>query len=96
GWPDVVAHAYAPGIRFKELRFNRAELQTALGTEGGFWLVSSYHRMGLVGDDGTIQPWIEAHCRRRLVTDRTRLDYRDYRVEASWCGPDPADAAGAP
>src|SRR5690606_31364865 len=92
GWPSAQQRAYAPGVRFRELRHDRRFLDEALASEGGFWLVSSHHRRGLILGGAPVTDWIRTHCRTTMVTERPRLDYRSYRVELAWCG-DPLPTA---
>ncbi len=94
GWPDVIQRYYAPDLNFRLLRRDRAELDEALRQTGGFWVVGSYRRYGMVLDNGRVSRWLDANCRRVLKTERPRLDYRTYRVELHWCGanPPPAEA----
>lgn len=92
GWPVILQRAYAPDLDFAELRMDRNWLQQQVEENGTIWLVASYHRSGLVMDPGDVQPWIDANCRVRQRTERTRLDYRNYRVELYRCGEDAAQA----
>jgi hypothetical protein len=94
GWPSAQQRAYAPGLRYRELRHDRRFLEEALAAEGGFWLVSSHHRRGLILGGEPVTDWIRTHCRATMVTERPRLDYRSYRVELAWCG-DPLPTAPA-
>jgi hypothetical protein len=89
GWPTSQQRAYAPGLRFRELHPDPRFLEDLLAAEGGFWLVSSYHRRGLVLGGAPLTAWILGHCRTIQVTERPRLDYRSYRVELAWCGDEP-------
>jgi hypothetical protein len=86
GWPSAQQRAYAPGVRFRELRHDVRALDETLAGEGGFWLVSSHHRRGLILGGSPVATWIRRHCRTTMVTERPRLDYRSYRVELAWCG----------
>jgi hypothetical protein len=87
GEPIVIQRHYAPGLRsFEEPRMNAGYFQETLERTGGFWYVGSYRRYGLLLDDGTVEPWVDAHCRKVLQTERPRLDFRTNRVELHWCG----------
>lgn len=93
GWPTIIQRQYAPDLRFEELQYTVRHLERALGEYQGFWLLTSHARYGLVGDNGRLMPWIDAHCRTVLRTGRQRVDYRSYRVELAWCGALPPPAA---
>jgi hypothetical protein len=94
GWPIAVVRAERPELRSEETRMSTRWLAETLRREHGYWLVATYQRTGLVGDDGTVTPWIDRQCRRRLATERTRLDFRVYRVELYWCGSGAPDENG--
>jgi hypothetical protein len=89
GWPTILQRAYGPDLDFAELRMDPQWLDAELARAGEFWLITSYHRSGLLLDAGDVQPWINGHCRVVLETQRTRLDYRSYRVVLHRCGGDP-------
>ncbi|UCF19793.1 MAG: glycosyltransferase family 39 protein [Gemmatimonadota bacterium] len=89
GWPDVIQRYYAPDLNFKLLRRDIGELDETLKQTGGFWVVGSYRRYGMVLDNGRVSRWLDGNCRRVLRTERPRLDYRTYRVELHWCGANP-------
>jgi hypothetical protein len=88
GWPAVIQRYYAADLRFERLRMNPSYLSQILKRSSGFWLVGSYRRYGMVRDNGEVARWVDDHCRKTLQTERIRLDYRTYRVELHWCGPE--------
>jgi hypothetical protein len=91
GWPVVLQQQYAPRLRFVELKGRQSFLAETAARED-FWLVTSHHRHGMVSGNSELERWIGANCRKVFETERTRLDYRSYRVDLHWCG----DGAIAP
>ena len=85
-WPIAIQRAYAPDLNAQKFRFNVSQLEAALAESEQFWVIAAYTRSGMIGDNGTAEMWIEAHCRSVLKTSHDRLDYRVYRVELSRCG----------
>ena len=90
-WPIIVARHYAPELVLSEFAGSAAQLERA-SVDGGFWVLTSVSRQGLVPDDGSARQWLDRHCRVELRTERPRFDYRSYRVELLWCGDMPAPA----
>ncbi len=86
GWPMVLQRFYAPNLSFIEMRGSPSFLNRTLASTGGFWVVASHHRNGMIGGGDDVERWIGMHCQERLVTERPRLDYRNYRVTLHWCG----------
>lgn len=80
----AVDWAEYPSLRYVSLgRLRRLDAQQS------FWFVTSVKRFGLREGSARLQQWIDAHCRRVASFERKRLDYRQYRVELHWCGPNP-------
>jgi hypothetical protein len=96
GWPEVLQRYYAPELRFEEIPDEERDLDARLAANGGFWLIGSYRRYGMVSDNGHHGPWIDAHCRRVQQSQGARLDYRSYRVVLHWCGPEPFPGSTRP
>lgn len=84
GWPLVLQRYYAPGLRFEELK-NSSEFLSRILARETFWLVTSHHRHGMVLGGADVERWIGAHCQKVMDTERTRLDYRVYRVDLHRC-----------
>ncbi len=95
GWPATIQRYYAPGLSFEEFRADSAFLAETAVQTSGFWLISSHRRRGMIDGTSGVTSWMNAHCRRVLMTERPRIDYRTYRVELHWCGDD-AIPTGAP
>jgi len=89
GSPQVVAAYYAPGLRHEDFRRDTLYLGNLLRREGGFWLVGSYRRYGLLGGSRQVERWMIGHCQTVLRTRHTRIDYREYLVKLHWCGAGP-------
>jgi hypothetical protein len=87
--PIVVQRMYAPRLRARELKGSAPRLDSLLLAERDMWVVASHTRHATMADaDGRLVPWLQDHCRLRLVHERLRLDYRRYRVELWRCGDD--------
>lgn len=85
-WPLIVQRYYAPTLPATEFMRTTQQLDSLASTGQSFWVVASENRGGLVGDNGgAVQAWLDNNCRRRLITQRTRLDYRQYRVVSHEC-----------
>lgn len=91
GWPLVQSRYYSHGLEIKEFEGTAAQLE-AMDRTAGFWVIGSFARYGLFPDDGTTRPWLDANCVVALRTERTRIDYRNYRTELFWCGVGPPPA----
>ncbi len=89
GWPVIVHQYYSPKARFAELRPDTVWLNGIVAREGsdGIWLITSFRRSGRVMDQGGMNAWMLTHCRPIILTERPRLDYRQYTVELSQCRP---------
>jgi len=86
-WPLVIQRHYAPALAAGEFLRVTSQLDSLQSTGQPFWVVASENRSGLVGDSsGEVESWLDEHCRRRLTTEHTRLDYRLYRVVLHECG----------
>lgn len=84
--PIVIQRHYAPELRGIELLPKRDYLEEHLQKERRLWAVVSFRRYGIVGDaSGSIDGFLTEHCRRQASYERTRLDYRVYRVELYLC-----------
>lgn len=86
GWPKAARDHYARELRYSELRPDSASYARILEQNGGFWLVTSHRRYGMMFGTRQVLGWMRAHCRTEAVFQRPRLDYRTYRVELAWCG----------
>jgi hypothetical protein len=69
GWPGTIQRYYAADLVFETVRTDPRFLTGTLEQTSGFWLVASYRRYGMVGDDGRAARWVDANCRRVLTTE---------------------------
>jgi len=86
GLPTFTQRAYAPRLNFAEFQTEVPQLDSALALHREFWIVASYSRSGLLGDDGSATGWIDSHCRVALRVGRPRFDDRSYVVNVLACG----------
>jgi hypothetical protein len=87
-WPEVMQGQYAPGTRVLPLLTSRARRDSLLAREGPSWAIVSVKRHGIVGDeDGHLTDWLNTYCRPQARFERSRWDYRLYRVDVYRCAP---------
>jgi len=85
-WPVVIQQHYAPRLRVYELLNRPTNLDSLLAREGNLWLVASVKRYGIVYDDQRlVETWASTHCQIIERFERSRFDYRLYRVDLYRC-----------
>lgn len=85
--PIIIQRHYASALNAHELKMDTHSIDTELNIAQKLFIVVSRRRYGIVGDrSGEVESWIWQHCSMRFAHEKTRLDYRVYRVELYECG----------
>lgn len=86
GGPAILARYYAAELETREMP-GRVETLDRWASEepGGFWLITSHRRRGMLAPSEAFQAWVDGNCRVVDRIGRTRLDFRSYRLEVARC-----------
>jgi len=96
-WPVIVARYYAPELDVRGLTMRTSYLDSLLVNDRDFWVVASITRYGMVvDDDNTVSNWLENNCTLRFSSEKSRWDYRVYRVNVHRCQAETPTAPATP
>lgn len=85
-WPIVTSKHYASDLRMTDLTKSTKALDELLAAEQQIFAIVSFKRYGFAVNGGPqIGEWIRNHCAEQRSFERSRFDYRQYRVSVQLC-----------